>query len=322
MPQPSQSAVHVDAVLTNISVAYAQQQSAFIAGQVFPTVPVEKQSDLYFTYTKNDWFRDEAKPRADGQESAGSGYGLSTASYAADVFAFHKDVGPQARANADAPLNPDQDATRFVTQRMLLRREVQWAADYFATGKWATDVTPGTLWSDGASDPITDVETGKQTILGTTGFEANTLVLGYTVYRYLKHHPDIVDRIPSVISGAVPSPRLVTPQLLAALFEVDRVLICKAVKATNVEAETAAYAFVQGKHALLAHVATSPGLLTPSAGYMFVWRGLVGSVDGMRINRIPMPWLGIGTERIEGEDAFDAKVVASDLGYFFNSAVA
>jgi hypothetical protein len=34
-----------------------------------------------------------------------------------------------------------------------------------------------------------------------------------------------------------------------------------------------------------------------------------------------MPWLGDGTERIEGELAFANKKVAADLGYFFNTVV-
>ena len=66
MAQPSLHSVHIDAPLTNISVAYLQAQTNFIAPRVFPVVPVDKQSDLYFTYTKNDWFRDEAKPRGAG----------------------------------------------------------------------------------------------------------------------------------------------------------------------------------------------------------------------------------------------------------------
>jgi len=73
MSQPTSNDVHVDAILTNISVAYIQEQSAYIASQVFPIIPVEKQSDKYFTYAKGDWFRDEAQLRAPATESAGSG---------------------------------------------------------------------------------------------------------------------------------------------------------------------------------------------------------------------------------------------------------
>ncbi len=327
MPQPTQRDVHVDAILTNISVAYMQSSSKFMSTQAFPVVPVDKQSDLYYTYTKNDWFRDEAERRADGTESVGSGYGLSTASYRCDVWAFHKDVGDQMRANADNPIKPDTEATQFVTQRLMLRQEIQWVSDYFSAGVWGTDVT-GTAsgtgadfvqWNDyAASDPIEDMEEGKETILSTTGFEANTLVLGYQVFRALKNHPDIIDRI-KYTTGV--TGRTITPELLAAMFDVDRVLVSKAIKATNAEGETEAYAFTHGKSALLMHVAPNPGLMTPSAGYVFTWRGISeGLGTDIGITRFRMQHLR--SDRIEGQVAFDNKIVATDLGYFFATAVA
>lgn len=321
MPQPTSSAVHaVDVPLTNISTAYVQSQDNFIADKVFPVVPVMKQTDKYYTYTKNDWFRDEAKVRADGTESAGSGYGLSTASYSCDVFGFHKDIGNQARNNADAGINLDRDATEFVTQRLLLRREIQFVTDFFTTSIWATDSTPSNLWSDyTASDPVDDVEGGKESILSVTGKEANTLVLGYQVYRKLRNHPDIIDRIKYVTQATT---RQITPALLAAVFDVERVLVAKAIKATNVEGETAAYAFTHGKHALLCHVASNPGLLVPSAGYIFSWRGVAGGIPGADIGISRFYMQQIKSDRVEGESAFDCKAVGTDLGYFFASVVA
>ena len=140
MPQPTLSQVHIDAPLTNLSVAYMQKQENFIADKVFPIVPVDKKSKKFFVYRKNDWFRDEAQRRADGTESAGSGYNLDTDSYSADVWAFHKDVGDQVLANADAPLTPLREASEFVTHRLLLRRELQFVTDFFTTSVWGTDV--------------------------------------------------------------------------------------------------------------------------------------------------------------------------------------
>ncbi len=319
MGQPTQGAVHVDVPLTNLSTAYLQSQDAFIASKVFPIVPVQKQTDKFYTYTKNDWFRDEAQLRADATESAGSGYGLSTSTYSCDVYAMHKDIGYQTRANADSQINLDRDATEFVTQRLLLKQEIQFVTDFFTTSVWGTDSTPTNLWSDFTnSDPIEDIETGKEAILSVTGQMPNTLVLGYQVYRKLKNHPDIIDRI-KYTSGV--TGRMVTPELLAAMFDVDRVLVARAIKATNNEGETAAYSFTHGKHALLAHVAPSPGLLTPSAGYMFSWQGVSDGLGAdIGIRRIDMPTKR--AERIEGEVAFDNRVVGSDLGYFFSGAVA
>jgi len=316
MAQPTSSDVHVDAILTNISVAYIQEQAAYVASRIFPTVPVEKQSDKYFVYTKGDWFRDEAQLRAPATESAGSGYTLSTATYSADVYAFHKDVDDQVRANADNPLNPDRDATTFVTQRMLLRQEIQWASDFFKTGVWANDVTPSSLWSDyTASDPIGDVETGKATMLNATGYLPNTLVMGYDVFRQLRHHPDIVDRVKYT------SAENVTEDILARFFGVDRILVARAIKNSGAEGAANSFASVYGKNAALYYVAPSPGLLTPSAGYTFAWRGVS---DGMGANigitRFRMPELR--ADRIEAQMSWDNKVIASDLGYFFSACVA
>lgn len=318
--QPTLSSVHVDAVLSNISTAYMQDEMSFIAGRVFPIVPVEKKTDVYYTYNKNDFMRDEMQRRAPGDESAGSGYGLSTASYSCDVFALHKDIDDQTRANSDNPLNPDRDATMFLTQQALIKREKQWVSDYFTTSVWATDKTGGsdfTVWSDFAgSDPIGDVDAGITAILKSTGRRPNTLVLGFEVYQKLKRHPDIIDLFYKASQGG-----MVSTQMMASIWDLDNVYISQAVNATNNEGETAAYGFVQGKHALLAYVNQNPGLLAPSAGYVFSWTGVSGGLNlPNAISRFRIDERK--SDRIEIEAAWDNKVVGTDLGYFFSGCVA
>jgi hypothetical protein len=303
-----------------------QKAENMIADKVFPVVPVDKKSNKYFTYDKNDWFRDEAQRRAPGTESAGGGYNLSTTTYSADVFAFHKDVDDQTLANADTPLNPLREAAEFVTSRLLLRREVQFISDFMTTGVWATDATgvssasPSsgefTQWSNYTnSDPIEDIEEAKEDILSTTGYEANTLVLGYQSFRQLKNHPDVVDRYKYTTSSVI------TEEMLARLFGVDRILVAKSVRATNNEGLTPAYGFNFGKSACLLHVAPNPGLMTPSAGYIFAWTGVSGGL-GSTIGTSQFRMESLRAARIEAEVAFDNKVVASDLGYFLNTCVA
>jgi hypothetical protein len=325
MPQPTSNQVHVDAILTNISVAYMQKAENFIADKVFPVVPVDKQSDKYFSYTKNDWLRDEAQVRTDGTESVGSGYNITTDTYFADVFAIHKDVGDQTRANADAPINVDREAAEFVTHRLMLRREIQFVQDFMADGVWGTSASgkassPSTnefiQWSNyTTSDPIDNIEDGKQTILGVTGLEPNTLVLSYEAFRTLKHHPDLVDRIKYTSSQTI------TEDMLARMFDIDRVLVSRSIKATNNEGATEAYSFTQGKSACLLYVAPNPGLLTPSAGYTFQWTGVSGGL-GQTIGTSSFRLESLRATRIESELAFDNKVVGADLGYFFKDCVA
>lgn len=320
--QPSASDVHVDAIMTNHSVAYIQQANDFIASQFCPRVPVQKQSDKYYVFTKGDWFRDEAQQRAGSAESIGAGYSLSTDSYFSEQYSIHKDVSRDVKANTDNPLDWRRNATQLVTQRLLLRREVEFASTCLTTSVWGTDKVGGsdfTKWSDYSnSNPIEDIEDGCSTVLQNTGFKPNTLVLGYEAWKELKHHPDIVDRYKHTTAEAI------TVDMVARLLELDRILVAKAVKNTGVEGAANSFSFVAGKNALLAHVAPNPGVEVPSAAYMFSWTELfagAGVQSDMVISSIDMPERN-GTTRIEGDMCFDFKIVGADLGYFFSACVA
>jgi hypothetical protein len=73
MGQPTSRMVHIDQPLTQLSVAYRQSRDVFVAERVFPNVNVDKQSNKYFTFDKQAFFRDSAQRRSNGEESAGSG---------------------------------------------------------------------------------------------------------------------------------------------------------------------------------------------------------------------------------------------------------
>src|SRR5882672_8642060 len=118
MPQPVLQDVHVASALTNIAVAYIQDEANYIADQVFPQVPVQHQTDVYFVWSKADFFRDEAQLRADATESAGTGVNLTTQTYQAKVWALHQDIGPQVRSNADPSVDLDVAVTKQLMQKL------------------------------------------------------------------------------------------------------------------------------------------------------------------------------------------------------------
>jgi hypothetical protein len=331
MPQPTARAVHVDQPLTNISIAFLQNASNFVAGQVFPNLPVQKQSDLYYIFDRGYFNRDEAKKRAPGTEAAKVGFELETASYFADVWAVKHGIPDQIAANADAVLNLERSAAELVTHKMLIRREKDWASNYFTTGVWGTDytgvaATPGTgdvvQWSDQTSgDPIGDIRTAKTDIMESTGFMPNTMVMSQRVLDALVDHPDIVDRIK--YSGGVgnQNPAVTSEQALSQLFGIPRILVMRGVENSAAEGDSNVHAFIGGKNALLTYSAPTPGIMTPSAGYTFSWQGYLGQSNtfGMATKRRYRDELE--TTEIEGSMAFDHKLVASDLGVFFSGIV-
>lgn len=322
---PTMQNAHVDRALTNISVSYLQDASAFIADKVFPIVPVKRQSDIFYTYNKGDFMRDEAQVRGAATESAGGDYGVEASDpYYCRKHAFHKDVSPEERVNYDEPLDADKDATDFVTQKMLIRREMQWATKFFKDGIWGTEITGGDAagegvtvkWNLATSNPIKDITDAAVKMASETGYKPNTLVLSPYAFNALKNHEDILDRIKYTQKG------IVTADLLATLFEVEHVHVAWSVVNSAAKGAADAVDFIMGKHALLCYSNPRPALRKPSAGYIFAWTGLEGAgAYGNRIVRLPMDLLGLGTERIEGEMAFDAKMICKDMGVFFKDIV-
>lgn len=316
--QPSRSDVHVDGPLTQISIAFTQNADSFVSGRVFPNIPVSHQSDTYYTYPKGEFLRDDMEFRAPGTESAGANYRLGTGSYSAPVRALHKDIADQVRANSDSVLSPDREATEFLTSKALLNREINWASKFFAPGIWGTDVTTGLDW-DGTGTPIEDIRAGVTLVLSRTGYKPNTLVLGRGAWDILVDHPDLVGRIDR---GQTSGTALVLRQTLAAILELDNVFVMEAVRNTAQKGLADSIGFIgTSLDALLCYSAPSPGLMVPSAGYTFSWNGYMGaSAAGMRMKRFRMEHLE--SDRIEIDSAYDQKVIAPELGYFFDDVTA
>jgi hypothetical protein len=340
--QPSRSDVHVNRPLTNISLAFVQSADNFVADKVFPTVSVSKQSDAYFTYDRGEFNRDEMEERAPGTETAGGTYTVDTDLYYARLFGFHKDIPEQVRANQDNPINLDREAAIYVSTKALIKRETRWAASFFVAGApgdiWTFDVdgvASGATaaasfdptnasnndklhWSDASSTPIEDVRQGKRYVLESTGFMPNKLTLGRPVYDALVDHPDIVGRLDR---GQTTGPAKANRDALAALFEVEEVLVMDGIQNTAKKGLTPVHSFIGGKNALLSYAPPTPGILTPSAGYTFSWTGMTGmTANGFRIKKF---WDDkISSDRVEIEAAWDPKRVSQDMGYFFGAIVA
>lgn len=332
MAQPTNSAVHVDAALTNISVAYLQGADKFVAGKVFPNVPVSKQSDRYFVFDRGDFNRDEAQIRAPGTESAGGGYDLdNTPTYFANVHAFHHDVPDQVRANADPAVDVERAASEYVMHKMLIKREKLWATNFFSTGVW-TNEEAGTAsspalgetihWSDQTSgDPIGDMRAAITTVEESTGFTPNKLVISKGVLDALVDHPDIVDRVKYATSTSA-NPAMVNEQTLAALFGLEQVLVMRGIENTAAQGASASHSFIGGKNALLTYAAPTPSLMTPTGGYQFSWTGFMGQTNGFGVATKRFYMDALESTRVEAQMAFDMKLVSGDLGYFFNGIIA
>ena len=332
MPLLTPSQVHIDTPLSNLTLAYAQSQTNFVADKVFPTVGVARQSDKYYIYDRANMNRTgDVKKLAPRTEVNRIGMTISNSSYFADVYGLGMDFDEQTIANEDEVLNIRSAGAETLAMRLMIHREENFATTFFSTGIWGTEVAgaasgAGTpvYWNDYTnSTPITDVTDARRAMqLKSGGYKPNTMVVGKVTRDELINHPDILARLNG--GSTVNNPALITDAKLAEIFEVENFFVMEAVNNTAVEGAAESNAFIGGKHALLCHTPSSAGLMTPAAGMTFAWNNIPGannlgitvesfSDDALKRQQI--------AEHIQVKMSYDMKVVGSDLGYFFKDIV-
>jgi hypothetical protein len=326
MPILTPSNVHIDQPLSNLTLAYVQEQTNFIADKVFPTVGVQNQSNKYYIYDRANMNRaGDVQKLAPRTEVNRIGQSISNDSYFADVYGLGMDFDEQTLSNEDAMLDIRSAGATTLVNRLLIHREEQFAASFFAAGIWGTDATPSNLWSDYTnSTPIRDVTTARRTMqLKSGGFKPNTMVIGKEVRDILINHPDILARLNG--GATVTNTALITDAKLAEIFEVENFYVMEAVKNTGAEGLAESNAFIGGKNALLVHTPRTAGLMTPAAGLTFAWNNIQGvsnlgvtvesfSDDALKRQQV--------AEHIQVKMSYDMKVVGADLGYFFEAVIA
>ncbi|MDD5034849.1 MAG: hypothetical protein PHE55_08840 [Methylococcaceae bacterium] len=320
MPSPTVGDLNVSAPLTNVLVASLQGLDKFIADKVFPMVPVQLAGGKYYKIAPGSLTRSAAAKRGLSQEAAGGSYDVSTDTYFCEAYAEKIMIDEQIKANAANPFDPERAAAEILAVKMAIKKEKLWTSTFFTTSKWTgstsgSDITPGTLWSVDGSTPIADI---RAQILScekkSGGFRPNTFVLSRPVWGILQDHPDFLDRV------TIAKDRIVQPDLLASVLELDRVFIAGAVENTAQQGAADSLDFIAGKNAMLAYVAPSPSIMMPSAGYTFYWDGLAGGVNGSRVRRYYEE--NKTSTVVEGEMYFDQKLVAAECGVFFSAVIA
>lgn len=314
MPEVSQ--VHIDVALTNVSVAY--RNPAFISDTLAPVVGVRKQSDRYFIYdAEREAFRSSDDRRAPGAEANEIDFALSTDLYACDDHALSSAIPDEERDNADPPIQPGIDRTEFLSDKIGLNKEIELASlltDPAVITQNETLAGPD-QWSDFAgSDPVTDVEERKAAIIEAVQVVPNTLVLPYDVFAKVRLHPDVVDRAKFVTLGVI------GPDILSQIFDVERVLVPRALQNTAPAGQAPSMDFVWGKDALLAYVPPRAALKQVALAYTFQWSTAPASLGGHSVE----VWREDRrkADMIRVQRYYDQKVIAPGAAYLWKDAVA
>jgi hypothetical protein len=328
------SQVHLDQILTDMTVAYLQDEKNFIANQIFPSVSVSKQSDRYYVWDRGQFNRTtDVKLLAPGTESEEITLRVSTDTYFCDIFAQGISFTEQELANEDVALDIRAAGAATLARNMMLKREQDFLSTYFAPGVWATQyggvaaaptASQVIFWSDYAtSRPIRDVTTAKTAaFLASGGFEPNVMLVTRDVRDILINHPDILARLNG--GATVTNTALVTNAKLAEIFDVEKFLVVNAVVNTAREGLAEVNALVGTRGAALYYVPKKGGLLTPASGYNFTWNAGTGATYDIAIRSYTgndALALRHVTEKVEAVMSYDMKIVSTQMGVFFNQVI-
>lgn len=311
MPQmtPSQARV-VDPVLTEVARGYTNAE--LVGLSLFPAVPVGQRGGKIIQFGKEQ-FRLYNTGRAPGASVARIQSAYSSDSYSLENHAISEGVPFELldEASAVPGINLGRSAVRRGQDIIALRLEkaqadlATTAAHYHETNKVTLSGTA--QWSNDSSDPIKDIEAGKDAVRSQVGRRPNTLVLGPPVFTALKQHPKIVDRLKYT------QREIATPELLAALLGVSRVLVGDAV---HVNA-SGAMVDVWGKVAVLAYtdLAGVEDAGRPSFGYTYRLANYP-VVEAPYQDRDTRSWV------YQIVDEVQPVLAGADAGYLISGAVA
>lgn len=215
----------IDPVLTNLALGY--KQSEFIGEKIMPVVFTDREGVQVPKFGKGS-FVEYATERAVG--AASNVITLDSPSFLPIVLEEHDlAVGVDYREQAESMFDEQAKATRRATIGVQLRQEVETAAllqnrAAYESGHYK-DLSATTQWSNANANPIKDIADAKETVRAACGVRPNVLVLGAKVAHTLMYHPALQAALGSG------ERKLITPELLKILFDVDEVLIGNAVSA-------------------------------------------------------------------------------------------
>lgn len=299
------------------AVAIAYRTKGFIADDVLPRVMVMKQEYTYYEWNKAEQYRlpdtkvgrASAPNRVEFSATETTGrcldYGLDNPIPLADI------------QNAPDGIDPRDHGVETIMSLVERDREVRVAGVVFAPATYPAgnkvQLSGTSQFSDFTnSDPLDVLSTGLDVPL----IRPNTAVIGQLVWTKLRRHPDLV----KAMHGTAGDTGMITRQFLAELLEIERVLVGNARVDTSKKGQASAFSRAWGKHIALLHVNTlaRPTVdgSTATFGFTAQWGPRIAGTEQDRN-------IGLrGGEVVRAGESVDEHVVASDLGYFVEDAVA
>ncbi|HVY69674.1 MAG TPA: hypothetical protein VHH73_07070 [Verrucomicrobiae bacterium] len=299
-------------ILTQLAVKCMQDPAGFVGLQLFPLFLTAEQSASYFVMNEENFLNIPRNiQRGPGGSYSRSLMKISDDSYNCREFGHEEPVDDRERKKYANSFDADQAAVNRLVNIIRFNHEAR-VRDQATSGAVPTS-SPSTKWDAGGSTPIADVETAKSAIRKGCGLPANVMIVNIDVFNVLKEHTTIVGKIQYAERA------IVTPQILAAIFGVDKFLVAGAVENTANEGQALSPSYLWSDSVVLAHAETAQDLMAPNFGRTFAWIGETGP-DGVLVETYRQDQIRSDVHR--GRQDVDEKIIGAKCGYHLSNVLA
>jgi hypothetical protein len=317
--------------LTNMSVAYFQPDDWFVSPFVFPILPVQLSTSYYYIFDKGDLARDNVRRKPEFGKVTPMMFGSKQELYSCEVDQIIVGIDQISTLNyqrsaAPGIIDPRRAKVRIATEQLKLHMDRVFADGYFKSGVWTNEwagvtTTPSGKqfykFSDSNCDPVKLIGDRRVEMMREGRRKPNVLALGVEAYEALKNNASILDRVK--YSGSTANPATINANVLAQLFEIDRVVVLNSTYNKGGYGSTSMDFVCDSKGALLAYAAPNPAIDEVSAGYTFAW-DMLGNGQYLAFDQYEGE-KGTHTEFIEGLMSYTSKKVCDELGVFMKECV-
>lgn len=313
---PTGSQVHIDAPLSNLAVEAFASSQEYVAGRLFPIVPVAKESDKYYTIDKAAWLANHDDTRARATAAHEIEFSVSSDSYLCQNHALREKNALEDLANADAALSLREQSVMNVTEALLRAREIRVANNVTSISNVGSGVAVANAWSDYVNgDPVSDVRTARAFIRKNTGLIANVALMDADTFEIVRFHPALKDYVKwTSATAAVPT------NLIAEAFGVSDIIVSGAVYNKANLGAPASMVNIWGNNCLIAHVGPASGLKAKTFGVGMRWTP-AGIPAAMQVQRYLDPDPSVKAEWVETGHYTDDKIVAKELSYLLTTTL-
>ena len=296
--------LRINAYLSEVARGYSN--NAFVAQNLFPEIPSEKEKIDIFEFNKEAFniYDTERAIRANSNVISPQGFKKHTTTLTEHDLSYPIDYREEQEAEK---VKLQLHATNVVTEGLKLKLEKQCADLVQNPDNYPTEnkliLSGSSCFTDANSDPQGVIDDAKDAVSQKIAQDPNTMVIGQAAWKTLKKHPQLKGLISDNLN------KLVTINLLKEIFEIENIIIGKSIFADK----NGNFVRIWQDNIVLAYV---PNLGSSRTQYDPSFAYMVRKKDALQIDEYQKE--GNKVKYIRATDIYDRFLVGAEAGYLIS----